>query len=70
MEQWNLFADAYEDTQNYTVARDSFLSHLGATLCGSMKHIVAPSSAEGAFHYYEKDIISAIFHHSGESKTY
>jgi len=54
MEQWNLFADAYEDAQNYTVARDSFLSHLGATLWGSMRHIVAPSSAEGAFHYYEK----------------
>ncbi|KAH9305440.1 hypothetical protein KI387_009844, partial [Taxus chinensis] len=42
------------DIQNYTVARDSFLSHLGATLWGSMRHIVAPSSAEGAFHYYEK----------------
>eukprot|EP01018_Ginkgo_biloba_P026857 Gb_19912 [translate_table: standard] len=54
MERWNLFSDAYEDAQNYTVARDSFLAHLGATLWGSMRHIVAPSSAEGAFHYYEK----------------
>ncbi|GLJ11188.1 hypothetical protein SUGI_0145880 [Cryptomeria japonica] len=53
MEQWNLFSEMHEDAQNYTVARDSFLSHLGAVFLGSMRHIVAPSSAEGAFHYYE-----------------
>ncbi|KAL2330430.1 hypothetical protein Fmac_018011 [Flemingia macrophylla] len=54
MESWNLFSDAYEEFQNYTVARDSFLAHLGATLWGSMRHIVSPSIADGAFHYYDK----------------
>ncbi|KAL2481898.1 hypothetical protein Adt_34864 [Abeliophyllum distichum] len=54
MENWNLFSDTYEDFQNYTVARDTFLSHLGATLWGSLRHIVSPSLADGAFHYYEK----------------
>ncbi|XP_027357760.1 uncharacterized protein LOC113867036 isoform X2 [Abrus precatorius] len=54
MESWNLFSDTYEEFQNYTVVRDSFLAHLGATLWGSMRHIVSPSVADGAFHYYEK----------------
>ncbi|KAK1269427.1 hypothetical protein QJS04_geneDACA014029 [Acorus gramineus] len=54
MENWNLFSDVSEDFQNYTVARDSFLAHLGATLWGSMRHIVSPSTADGAYHYYEK----------------
>ncbi|XP_027923584.1 uncharacterized protein LOC114181358 isoform X1 [Vigna unguiculata] len=54
MESWNLFSDTHEEFQNYTVARDSFLAHLGATLWGSMRHIVSPSVADGAFHYYEK----------------
>ncbi|CAK8533839.1 unnamed protein product [Lathyrus sativus] len=54
MESWNLFSDTHEEFQNYTVARDSFLAHLGATLWGSMRHIVSPSVSEGAFHYYEK----------------
>ncbi|CAA2969714.1 uncharacterized protein LOC105161979 isoform X1 [Olea europaea subsp. europaea] len=54
MENWNLFTDTYEDFQNYTVARDTFLSHLGGTLWGSLRHIVSPSLADGAFHYYEK----------------
>ncbi|KAJ8753112.1 hypothetical protein K2173_017657 [Erythroxylum novogranatense] len=54
MENWNLFSDTQEGFQNYTVARDSFLAHLGATLWGSMRHIVSPSIADGAFHYYEK----------------
>ncbi|KAK7247640.1 hypothetical protein RIF29_42527 [Crotalaria pallida] len=54
MESWNLFSDTHEDFQNYTVARDTFLAHLGATLWGSMRHIVSPSVADGAFHYYEK----------------
>ncbi|KAK6126684.1 hypothetical protein DH2020_039579 [Rehmannia glutinosa] len=54
MENWNLFSDTHEDFQNYTVARDTFLSHLGATLWGSLRHIVSPSLADGAFHYYEK----------------
>ncbi|KAJ4709132.1 Transmembrane protein [Melia azedarach] len=53
MENWNLFSDAQEEFQNYTVARDTFLAHLGATLWGSMRHIISPSIAEGAFHYYE-----------------
>nr|XP_016445180.1 PREDICTED: uncharacterized protein LOC107770391 [Nicotiana tabacum] len=54
MENWNLFSDSYEDYKNYTVARDTFLAHLGATLWGSMRHIISPSLADGAFHYYEK----------------
>ncbi|XP_056174780.1 uncharacterized protein LOC115689447 [Syzygium oleosum] len=54
MESWNLFSDTHEDFQNYTVARDTFLAHLGATLWGSMRHIISPSMADGAFHYYEK----------------
>ncbi|XP_010545474.1 PREDICTED: uncharacterized protein LOC104817833 isoform X2 [Tarenaya hassleriana] len=54
MESWNLFSDDYEEFQNYTVARDTFLAHLGATLWGSMRHIISPSVADGAFHHYEK----------------
>lgn len=54
MENWNLFSESYEDYKNYTVARDTFLAHLGATLWGSMRHIISPSLADGAFHYYEK----------------
>lgn len=54
MEGWNLFSDTHEEFQNYTVARDSFLAHLGATLWGSMRHIISPSVSDGAFHYYEK----------------
>ncbi|KAH7848402.1 hypothetical protein Vadar_002330 [Vaccinium darrowii] len=54
MENWNLFSDTQEEFQSYTVARDSFLAHLGATLWGSMRHIIAPSMADGAFHHYEK----------------
>ncbi|KAL6519255.1 hypothetical protein OROGR_018575 [Orobanche gracilis] len=54
MENWNLFSDTSEDFKNYTVARDTFLSHLGATLWGSLRHIISPSLADGAFHYYEK----------------
>ncbi|KAJ6958690.1 hypothetical protein NC653_040365 [Populus alba x Populus x berolinensis] len=55
MESWNLFSDTHElEFRNYTVARDTFLAHLGATLWGSMRHIISPSLSEGAFHYYEK----------------
>jgi hypothetical protein len=54
MENWNLFSDTQEEFQSYKVARDSFLAHLGATLWGSMRHIIAPSMADGAFHHYEK----------------
>ncbi|XWS28191.1 hypothetical protein CRYUN_Cryun25bG0044400 [Craigia yunnanensis] len=54
MENWNLFSDTHEEFQNYTVARDTFLAHLGATLWGSVRHIISPSVADGAFHYYEK----------------
>lgn len=43
-----------QDSKNYTVARDTFLAQLGATLWGSMRHIISPSLADGAFHYYEK----------------
>ncbi|GMH11775.1 hypothetical protein Nepgr_013616 [Nepenthes gracilis] len=41
MENWNLFGDSLGEFQNYTVARDTFLAHLGATLWASMRHIVA-----------------------------
>ena len=40
--------------QNYTVARDSFLSQLGATLRGFMNHVITPSISDGAFHFYKK----------------
>lgn len=53
MENWNLFSDTREEFQNYTVARDTFLSHLGSTLWGSMRHIISPSIADGAFHHYD-----------------
>lgn len=61
MENWNLFSDTYEEFQNYTVARDTFLSHLGATLWGSLRHIISPSLADGAFHYYEKISFQLVF---------
>lgn len=54
MESWNLFSDTAADFQNYTVARDTFLSHLGATLWGSMRHIIAPSLADGRYHFYDQ----------------
>ncbi|XP_024963426.1 uncharacterized protein LOC112503664 isoform X3 [Cynara cardunculus var. scolymus] len=55
MESWNLFSDnTYEEFHNYTVARDTFLAHMGATLWGSMRHIISPSIADGAFHHYDK----------------
>lgn len=54
MENWNLFHNIHEDAKNYTVARDTFLAHLGATLWGSLRHIISPSLSDGAFHYYEK----------------
>lgn len=44
----------FQEFQNYTVAGDTFLAHLGATLWGSMRHIISPSIADGSFHYYEK----------------
>lgn len=43
-----------QDGKNYTVARDTFLAHLGASLWGSLRHIISPSISDGAFHYYEK----------------
>lgn len=54
MENWNLFTDTNESFQNYTVARDSFLSQLGATLRGFMNHVITPSISDGAFHFYKK----------------
>jgi hypothetical protein len=61
MESWNLFSDEREEFQNYTVARDTFLAHLGATLWGSMRHIISPSVADGAFHHYEKISFQLVF---------
>ncbi|URE06439.1 hypothetical protein MUK42_20614 [Musa troglodytarum] len=54
MENWNLFSDTNEEYHSYSVARDSFLAHLGATLWGSIRHIIAPSVADRAYHYYQK----------------
>lgn len=54
MERWNLFSDTHEEFQNYTVARDNFLAHLGATLWSSMRRVIAPCTADGRYHYYEK----------------
>ncbi|KAE8794042.1 hypothetical protein D1007_31337 [Hordeum vulgare] len=54
MEKWNLFKDTSEEHHSYTVARDSFLAHLGSTLWGSMRHVIAPSVSHRAYHYYEK----------------
>lgn len=61
MEKWNLFTESHEEHQNYTVARDTFLAHLGATLWGSMRHVISPSISEGAFHYYEKIAFQLFF---------
>ncbi|CAH8358765.1 unnamed protein product [Eruca vesicaria subsp. sativa] len=61
MESWNLFSDELEEFKNYTVARDTFLAHLGATLWGSMRHIISPSVADGAFHHYEKISFQLVF---------
>ncbi|PUZ75424.1 hypothetical protein GQ55_1G168100 [Panicum hallii var. hallii] len=54
IESWNLFRDTKEEHHSYTVARDSFLAHLGSMLWGSMRHIIAPSVSHRAHHYYEK----------------
>uniref|UniRef100_A0A0D9VFU6 DUF7906 domain-containing protein n=1 Tax=Leersia perrieri TaxID=77586 RepID=A0A0D9VFU6_9ORYZ len=54
MEKWNLFKDTSEEHHSYTVARDSFLAHLGSTLWGSMRHVIAPSVSHRAHHYYDK----------------
>lgn len=61
MENWNLFSDISEESQNYTVARDSFLAQLGSSLWGSMKHVIAPSVADGAYHYYDKIAFQLFF---------
>ncbi|CAN8301432.1 unnamed protein product [Cochlearia groenlandica] len=61
MESWNLFSDEHEEFKNYTVARDTLLAHLGATLWGSMRHIISPSVADGAFHHYEKISFQLVF---------
>lgn len=54
MEGWNLFTEAPEVHTKYTVARDSFLAHLGSTLWGAMRHVIAPSVSDRPYHYYEK----------------
>uniref|UniRef100_A0A0E0GPU1 DUF7906 domain-containing protein n=1 Tax=Oryza nivara TaxID=4536 RepID=A0A0E0GPU1_ORYNI len=54
MEKWNLFKDVPEEHHSYTVARDSFLAHLGSVLWGSMRHVIAPSVSHRAHHYYDK----------------
>ena len=51
---FSLISCIKQEFQNYTVARDTFLAHLGATLWGSMRHIISPSLSDGSFHYCEK----------------
>uniref|UniRef100_A0A0E0CK92 Uncharacterized protein n=1 Tax=Oryza meridionalis TaxID=40149 RepID=A0A0E0CK92_9ORYZ len=43
-----------KEHHSYTVARDSFLAHLGSVLWGSMSHVIAPSVSHRAHHYYDK----------------
>lgn len=43
-----------QEHHSYTVARDSFLAHLGSVLWGSMRHVIAPSVSHRAHHYYDK----------------
>ncbi|KAJ3696515.1 hypothetical protein LUZ61_000220 [Rhynchospora tenuis] len=54
MEGWNLFTETPEKHVKYTVARDSFLAHLGSTLWGAMRHVIAPSVSDRPYHFYEK----------------
>lgn len=44
---------AMQHTQNFSTARDSFLASLGSVLASSMRHVVTPSTADGAYHFYE-----------------
>ena len=39
---------------NVSLAFDLFLGELGATLSASMRHLAAPSTADGAYHFYQK----------------
>ncbi|CAH1428759.1 unnamed protein product [Lactuca virosa] len=50
-----------QNLHNYTVARDTFLAHVGATFWGSMRHIISPSLADRAFHHYEKISFQLLF---------
>ncbi|BAF12432.1 Os03g0570200 [Oryza sativa Japonica Group] len=61
MEKWNLFKDVPEEHHSYTVARDSFLAHLGSVLWGSMRHVIAPSVSHRAHHYYDKLLFQLYF---------
>ncbi|KAG0625344.1 hypothetical protein M758_2G047100 [Ceratodon purpureus] len=54
IEEWNLFLAPVVKPEAFSLSRDSFLAHLASTLSGSMKHLITPSTADGAFHYYEK----------------
>nr|XP_024395234.1 uncharacterized protein LOC112291681 isoform X2 [Physcomitrium patens] len=54
IEEWNLFSAPTLKPEAFSLSRDTFLAHLASTLSGSMKHLITPSTADGAFHYYEK----------------
>jgi hypothetical protein len=54
IEEWNLFSAPVIKPEAFSLSRDTFLAHLASTLSGSMKHLITPSTADGAFHYYEK----------------
>ncbi|KAJ3669570.1 hypothetical protein LUZ60_011520 [Juncus effusus] len=54
MESWNLFTNAPEENTKYNIARDSFLAHLGSSLWGAMRHVIAPSVSDKPCYYYDK----------------
>jgi len=50
---WSIFgSDAH--AANFSVARDLFLSELGAAISGALKHAVTPSLASAPFHAHKK----------------
>ncbi|BBN07833.1 hypothetical protein MPTK1_4g06720 [Marchantia polymorpha subsp. ruderalis] len=53
IDEWNIFGFVNQHTQNFSTARDSFLASLGSVLASSMRHVVTPSTADGAYHFYE-----------------
>jgi hypothetical protein len=54
IDEWNLFTVPVIKPEAFSLSRDTFLAHLASTLSGSMKHLITPATADGAFHYYEK----------------
>ncbi|CAM6088218.1 unnamed protein product [Calypogeia fissa] len=53
LDEGNIFGFVSQNTVKFSAARDSFLAHLGSVLTSAMRHVVTPSTADGAFHFYE-----------------